>query len=64
MKNCPCGNDRNSPDVIESPEYSAWSMFLISMGISAKPVKVEYTCKKCKRKFDSLAPEELKSWVQ
>lgn len=64
MKTCSCGNNRHSPDVIESPEYSGWSIFLISMGISAKPIKVEYTCKKCKKNFDSLAPEELKSWVQ
>jgi len=64
MKTCSCGNNRNSPDVIESPEYSGWSIFLISMGISAKPIKVDYTCRKCKKTFDSLAQEELKSWVQ
>jgi len=64
MKTCPCGNDRKSHDVIETPEYSGWSIFLISMGISAKPIKVEYTCKKCKKMFDTLSTDELKSWVQ
>jgi hypothetical protein len=63
MKTCNCGNNRLSHDVSEVPEYSNWSIFLISMGISAKPIKVEYTCNKCKKTFDALGTDELKHWV-
>jgi hypothetical protein len=62
MKKCACGHDRRSPEVQEIPNYTAWSMFLISFGISASPTKVEYQCLKCKKVFDSLNPEELKTF--
>ncbi|MCB1142928.1 MAG: hypothetical protein H7A24_15500 [Leptospiraceae bacterium] len=62
MRKCPCGHDRRSPEVQEVPEYSLWSMFLISFGISATPTKVEFECTKCWKKFDSLSPEELKTY--
>ena len=63
MKTCPCGNDRKSHDITETPDYSGWSIFLISMGISAKPIKVDFTCKKCKKTFDTITGEEAKHWV-
>ncbi len=63
MKTCPCGNDRKSHDIIETPEYSAWSIFLISMGISAKPIKVDFTCKTCNKTFETISGEEAKHWV-
>jgi transposase-like protein len=33
------------------------------MGISAKPIKVDFTCKKCKKTFDTISGEEAKHWV-
>lgn len=65
MKKCSCGNDRNSKGVVHKTHYSAAGWLLLSLiGMSAKPVKVEFTCTKCGKTFESsVDPAVLKMFT-
>ncbi|HMV76945.1 MAG TPA: hypothetical protein PL048_09155 [Leptospiraceae bacterium] len=60
MSACKCGTTRQSPDAEEIAKYSKTAIFLILFGISAKPISVDFKCRKCGKIIDSLSSEELK----
>jgi hypothetical protein len=49
---CPCGYNRHHPMVQAKGEYTAWGHFLVTFGISYRPLKVKYQCLKCDAFFD------------
>lgn len=46
---CACGFDKNHPEIEAEPHYTLWNWFLLSIGITAKPHKTTYRCRRCKR---------------
>lgn len=39
--------------VSAEPKYGIWSLFVVSMGISQRPRRIEYRCRRCDQVFDS-----------
>ena len=52
LSTCPCGYNKNHPMVQAKGEYTAWGHFLVTFGISYRPLKVRYLCLKCDTYFD------------
>ncbi|RMD51582.1 MAG: hypothetical protein D6830_00015 [Ignavibacteria bacterium] len=65
MKKCKCGNDRNSKQVNHKCHYSGFGWFLFSiLGMSAKPVRVDFTCNNCGETFEKCTdPQVLKQYA-
>jgi hypothetical protein len=38
--------------VSAEPKYGFWKLFVVSMGISQRPERVEYRCRRCDEVFD------------
>ena len=50
---CGCGHDRTHYLVSPVPTYTRWGTFwVIFMGVSTKPVRVDFKCRQCGRLFD------------
>ena len=50
---CLCGYDRTHYLVSPVPTYTRWGTFwVIFMGVSTKPVRVDFKCRQCGRLFD------------
>jgi hypothetical protein len=63
-KTCGCGNSKKSSEVELKTGYSTFGWILFYIGMSARPVKAEYICKKCGEIIESIAdPVELKKYV-
>lgn len=48
---CSCGHDINHPMVEAKGEYTLVGHFLVTFGISYRPLKVRYLCLKCRKYF-------------
>jgi len=57
-----CGITRQSLQAEEIVKYSSFAWMGILFGISYKPLSVDFKCKKCGEVFDSMTPEELKTF--
>jgi hypothetical protein len=44
---CRCGHDKAHVMVSAAGEYTFWGWCLILIGITAKPIAVNYTCRQC-----------------
>ena len=50
---CRCGHDRKHHMVSAVATYTTWGQFWLSlMGVSAKPIRIDYRCRICKETFD------------
>ena len=50
---CGCGHDRTHYLVSPVPTYTSWGKFwVIFMGVSTKPIRVDFKCRQCRRIFD------------
>ena len=50
---CACGHDRSHYLVSPVPTYTGWGKFwVIFMGVSTQPVRVDFKCRQCGRTFD------------
>ncbi len=50
---CFCGNDRFHYMVTAIPTFTTWGHFwVVLMGVSANPIRVDFQCRVCKEKFD------------
>ena len=38
--------------VSAEPKYGLWKIFVVSMGISQVPERIEYRCRRCNEVFD------------
>ncbi len=52
-KRCRCGHDKDHYMVSAEPKYGLWALFVVSMGISQRPERIEYRCRRCDQVFDS-----------
>ncbi len=58
---CRCGTDRFAPLVVPSPVFGAFGWFLLVLGATPKPLRVEYRCSRCNHYFGyTTDPEVLK----
>jgi hypothetical protein len=62
---CRCGHGRGHVMVSAEPEYSGWANFwVIFMGVTATPYRLNFRCRVCKQVFDTTAdPADLKKFV-
>ena len=58
---CVCGHDRTHYMVSPLPTYTGWGKFwVIFVGVSTKPVRIDYQCRVCWQTFDFTEdPAEL-----
>lgn len=59
LPTCPCGHDRNHYLVQAKGQYTGWGHFLVTFGISYRPLKVKYVCLKCDTYFDETADPDI-----
>ena len=62
---CSCGYDRHHHLVSQERSYTSWGGFWIMvMGVSASPIRIDFRCRRCKEKFDFITnSEELKQYL-
>ena len=62
---CMCGYDRHHHSVSQERSYSSWGGFWVMvMGVSASPIRIDFRCRRCKEKFDFITnSEELKRYL-
>lgn len=62
---CFCGNDRFHYMVTAIPTFTTWGHFwVVLMGVSANPIRVDFQCRVCKEKFDFTTKQaELKQFI-
>ena len=62
---CSCGHDRHHHLVSHERSYTSWGGFWVMvMGVSASPIRIDFRCRHCKEKFDFITnPEELKRYL-
>ena len=62
---CMCGYDRHHYSVSQERSYSSWGGFWVMvMGVSASPIRIDFRCRRCKEKFDFITnSEELKRYL-
>ena len=46
-RTCRCGHDRDHPDVDAKPSYGFWAWVALLNGISGKPKKITWQCRRC-----------------
>ncbi len=59
LPTCPCGYNRKHPLVQAKGEYTAWGHFLVTFGISYRPLKVRYQCLKCDTYFEETTDPQV-----
>lgn len=59
---CRCGHGRGHHMVSPVPTYTNWGKFwVIFMGVSSVPIRLDFQCRVCGEKFDHTTdPEECK----
>ena len=62
---CPCGNTAADQRALKkTPRYGGWRLFLVLMGISAVPLRVDIQCRRCGTVLDVIDDEaELRQMV-
>ncbi len=52
-KKCSCGYDKSHSMIKPKCHYSGWGWVLFSIGMSARPIRVDFVCEKCGEMIDS-----------
>ena len=62
---CSCGYNRHHHLVSQERSYTSWGSFWVMlMGVSASPIRIDFKCRRCKEKFDFITnSEELKRYL-
>jgi hypothetical protein len=62
---CACGYDRHHHLVSQERSYTSWGSFWVMlMGVSASPIRIDFKCRRCKEKFDFITnSRELKRYL-
>jgi len=58
---CACGHRRDHLMVSPVARYSGWGSFWVFfMGVTARPVRIDFQCRVCRQTFDSTTdPDDL-----
>ena len=59
LSTCSCGYDRNHHMTQAKGEYTFIGHFLVTFGISYRPLKVRYLCLKCNKYFDETTDPRI-----
>jgi hypothetical protein len=59
LPTCPCGHNKNHPMVQAKGDYTPFGYFLVTFGISYRPLKVRYLCLKCNTYFDETTEQQI-----
>lgn len=59
LPRCPCGHDRNHTMVSPNAEYTFGGWCLIMVGISARPVAINFTCRRCETRLERITDRKL-----
>ncbi len=59
FKSCSCGLTVEDPDCIVKSEYTSFGWFLWSMGTTAIPKKISFTCPNCNLNFETLTDKKI-----
>ena len=63
-KTCSCGNKMGDSFIQHKCEYSSWGWVLYWIGMSAKPIRVDFYCMNCGDVIYSTSePEVMKQYV-
>ncbi|MAT56539.1 MAG: hypothetical protein K8F60_17965 [Melioribacteraceae bacterium] len=61
---CQYEHKKGLPHIDFKCHYSGWGLFWFYVGISAKPIKVDFICSKCGKVFETATDEAtLKKYV-
>ena len=60
-RTCPCGHSVGHHMVSAEAEYSGLGWLLVAIGVSARPVRVKYRCRRCEEVFGVSTDAELLS---
>lgn len=52
-KTCRCGYSRGHHMVSADPEYTPWGWVRLVVGISTRPTKIKYRCRRCDEVVES-----------
>jgi hypothetical protein len=65
LEKCSCGYDRYHHMVSALPTYTTWAQFwVILMGVSATPIRLDFKCRMCKETFDfTTSKKELEQFL-
>jgi len=65
LKICKCGYKINDPHIVAKTNYSSWGWFLFTiLGMSAKPISIDFICTVCGDKLESSTDQEtLKRFI-
>lgn len=65
VERCSCGHDRKHHMVSAVPTYTTWGQFwVILMGVSASPIRLDFKCRICKERFDfTTSSKELEQFL-
>jgi hypothetical protein len=58
-KTCRCGHNRDHHMVSAEGEYTFSGYFRLLFGISARPTRVNYRCRRCDKVFDSTTNPKI-----
>ncbi|APJ02587.1 hypothetical protein [Silvanigrella aquatica] len=58
VKTCRDGFDRHHHMVTPVAEYSGIGWFLVTFGITTRPSKIKYTCRKCNEVIEESSSKE------
>jgi hypothetical protein len=62
-KTCRCGHSRGHHMVSADPEYTAWGWLRLVVGISTRPTRIKYRCRRCDQVVESTtAAAELDNY--
>lgn len=57
---CACGHDRKHHMVSAEPQYTLGGYLLLLLGVTVKPIKLKFRCRRCDSLFDSTTnPKEI-----
>lgn len=60
LKTCRDGFDKNHHMITPKAEYSGIGWFLVTFGITTRPTRIKYTCRKCNEVLEvSTLKEDL-----
>lgn len=58
-KTCPCGHDRDHHMVSAEGEYTFSGYLRLFFGISARPTRINYRCRRCDKVFESTTNPKI-----
>lgn len=59
IKACRCGHDRNHHMVSAEGEYTFSGYLRLFFGISARPTRINYRCRRCDQVFDTTTNPKI-----